>query len=313
MKGRILNIQRMSTEDGPGLRTTVFLKGCSLKCNWCHNPESIKPKKEFEWFGTRCIGCQSCIKACKQNAIKFTQKGIIFDEQACIKCLACAEECPTNAIEVKGIDWEATNIFKELVKDKAYFGKEGGVTLSGGEALYQADFAIELCKLLKKEGLHVAIDTCGQIKYEKLEKSLEYVDLFLYDVKLMNPDLHKKYTGVDNTLILENLKKLAEKIIKNKSSKLWIRTPIIPDSTSNLENIKAIKKFINENIYEAVERWELCAFNNLCSSKYQRLGRVWQYEGVEKIDKDSADLILEAAKKDSKISNITYLTGSLKL
>ncbi len=313
MTGRVLNIQRMSTEDGPGLRTTVFLKGCPLKCRWCHNPESIKFYKQLEWFESRCISCGNCTLACRNDALIMTDKGIVFDQEKCIKCLKCVESCPTNAIEVKGIDWEPNALVEELLKDKAYFGENGGITLSGGEALAQSDFAIAVCKLLCEKGQNIAIDTCGEVKYEALQKVSEYADLFLYDIKIMDVELHKKYTGVDNLLILDNLIKLADKLRKDKSAKIWIRTPLIPKATDSLENIIAIKDFINLNIADVVERWELCAFNNLCASKYERLGSHWEYEGVEKIEKDYADEILRSAKLNSKISDRTFLTGSTKL
>ena len=162
-KGLILNIQRMSTEDGPGLRTTVFFKGCPLSCAWCHNPESISFKKEHEWFDTRCMMCKMCIANCPNHAISFKNGKLLFNEKECALCMKCTVACPTNALEAKGVGYEAQELFSELMKDAAYFADDGGVTLSGGEALMQSAFAAEVIKLLHEAGVHTAVDTCGLV------------------------------------------------------------------------------------------------------------------------------------------------------
>ncbi|MDR3186528.1 MAG: glycyl-radical enzyme activating protein [Christensenellaceae bacterium] len=271
MDATILDIQRMSTEDGPGLRTTVFFKGCNLVCGWCHNPESINFKPDPNWFLSKCIGCSTCKTSCSHGAIIRNEDGIQFDRKKCQSCGACAKRCPSNAIELKGKKIHVTKLFNELIKDEAYFGPEGGVTLSGGEVMMQAEVATELARLLKNKGINVAIDTAGCYDYRLLEKIMPYVDLILYDLKVFNPIEHMSLTRVDNKLILENYKRLIVSKVR-----LWIRTPIIQNATDTDENILGLAEFIKEAGYP--ERWELCAFNNLCRSKYERLGIEWQYK-----------------------------------
>jgi len=268
---RILNIQRMSTEDGPGLRTTVFFKGCPLSCTWCHNPESIVPTYQKEWIKVRCIGCHLCIEHCPKHALVSTPTGIITDPEKCDLCLQCVEQCPTGAMSRIGKPMTVSALFKEVIKDTAYFNGDGGVSLSGGEVLSQSKEVLELCIKLKEHGISVAIDTSGFAPYASIEGLLPFVDLFLYDLKLANSGLHKRYCGVDNELIKENLKKLSATAVK-----IWIRTPIIPNATDTNENISAIAVFLKENQIR-YDRWELCAFNNLCRDKYVRLNRSWDF------------------------------------
>ena len=280
-KGVILNLQRMSTEDGPGIRTTVFFKGCTLACEWCHNPESISFSKEHEWFDNQCIRCKSCIKICPNDAVSFTDEKLNIDYGLCETCMECAKVCPANALEAKGNDWEADQLYNELIKDKAYFGNEGGVTLSGGEVLAQADFAYKVLSKLRENNIHTAVDTCGHISFENIEKVFEVTSLFLYDLKLHDNVLHKKYTGIGNELILENFNKLIKKVRQATDTKLWVRTPLIPDITDTETNIIGLAEIIKNNA-ESIERWELLAFNNLCESKYERLKKQWNFKGLTK-------------------------------
>jgi len=174
----------MSTEDGPGLRTTVFFKGCSLNCLWCHNPESISPKPQIQWLGTSCIGCGICVKTCPELALEKTEKGIIINRSLCNGCGLCTEECPTIAMELLGKKWNVHDLACELIKDRAYFEPSGGgVTLSGGEAALQNDFCLSLLKELKERGIQTALDTCGQVSQSWLTSLLPYVDILLYDIK----------------------------------------------------------------------------------------------------------------------------------
>ena len=306
----VLDIQRMSTEDGPGLRTTVFLKGCNLRCAWCHNPESIDARPVVQWNRVRCIDCDSCRSICKNGALVHGESGISIDDEQCVLCLACVHECPSGALGVRGEYFERSELLKELLKDRAYFGEEGGITISGGEPLLQAETVLWLLRELKREGLQTALDTAGLVPAKKLIEALAYTDLLLYDIKLFDSLLHKKYTGSGNEQILENLKKVA--LILNKNGqRLWIRTPIIPGATASKENIIAIGVFIAENLADAVERWELCAFNNLCKNKYHLLGLDWPYRDADLMPKaEMESLAQKAAEKVKGTGVAVFWTGA---
>lgn len=305
---RILNIQRMSTEDGPGIRTTVFLKGCPLACAWCHNPESLTTKIQKEWVQANCIFCLQCVDNCKQKALSLVNKEIITDSMLCTMCLECTDICPAKAMKKIGEDISAEQLCKELIKDKAYFNTQGGITLSGGEVLMQTDEVLKLCILLKENGIKIALDTSGFAAFKNFETLLPYVDLILYDLKILNEHRHKSLCKTGNKLILENLVKLSARNVS-----LWIRTPIIPSATDDEDNIREIAAFLQE---EAInfERWELCAFNNLCVSKYERLGFDWEYSHADLVSKDKLNQLLEAAKaiipdKPIMVTGLALLEG----
>jgi len=213
--GMVLEIQRMSTEDGPGLRTTVFLKGCPLACDWCHNPESISPTPQLVWQGTGCIGCRTCMDTCQNNALTLGPKGVVINRKRCQGCGHCADQCPSCAITLLGKRWFPQDLIRELVKDSAYFASsKGGVTLSGGEATLQPEFALQVFRKLQAMGIHTALDTCGMCAPGILEKLLPHVDLLLFDIKEMDSTRHKQFTGASNATILDNLRQLPE-LLKN--------------------------------------------------------------------------------------------------
>ena len=276
----------MSTEDGPGLRTTLFAKGCTLSCMWCHNPESIDPKSHIEWLGVRCIGCRGCIKVCPRHGITLDEDGMHTSPE-CDACGTCVKECPTEAREMKGIDYSPDELFAELIKDRAYWGGEGGVTLSGGEILMQPDDAAKLLSLLHDEGIHTAVDTCGFVSRNAIEKVIPYTDLFLYDLKLYDRDEHIRYTGQSNELILDNFEFLA-----GTGKRIWVRTPIIPGATDTDSNIKGIASVVRDR----VEKWELCAFNNLCIDKYERLGQEWTFKNSQLMTDRRMDELVDIAQ-----------------
>ena len=311
--GIILEIQRMSTEDGPGIRTTVFFKGCSLTCVWCHNPESISLKPEIHWIGSRCIGCRTCLKTCRLNALSLDGKGMRIDRSVCTGCGDCAEACPSTAMELLGHAWDLEALIAELIKDQAYFeASGGGITISGGEPTMQTPFASALLQGIKARGIHTALDTCGQCPQKSLETLLPFTDMVLFDVKLVDPQAHLAFTGHTNELILANLKQVAAHL-HGRGGVLWIRTPIIPQATDTPENLRAIGAFIAHNLNGCVQRWELCAFNNLCRDKYRRLDKVWGFKDCELIPKDRMEELAAVAKSSGVDQGIVYWSGATRL
>lgn len=302
---RYLDIQRMSSEDGPGLRTTIFFKGCSLACAWCHNPESITKKFQVHWLSNRCIGCGSCEGVCPNSALSRGEDGVHIDRRLCAGCCNCVSACPALALECKGVDAEPEALCHELVKDRAYFGRDGGVTLSGGEALLQ-EGAVELLRLLKAEGIQTAVDTCGMVFAEQLEAALPYTDLLLYDLKLLDDAEHQRWTGRSNALILRNLGTAA--LWAKGSGRLWVRTPIIPGATDSEANIRAIGERIAA--IGGAERWELCAFNNLCIDKYRRLDIDWAFRETPLVSKRTMEQLLAVARSTRACEDIRA-TGAL--
>jgi pyruvate formate lyase activating enzyme len=282
LHGTLLPLQRLSTEDGPGLRTTVFFKGCPLHCAWCHNPESLSARMQIQWFSTRCIACQTCVGTCPYGFLSMTAAGLTIDRGRCeqSECTGlCAQACPSGALESLGQTVSVEELLPELLKDRAYFDMSaGGVTLSGGEPTFQPDFTEALLRGLKEQGISTALDTCGLCSPATLDRLLPYTDLVLFDLKLLDPSYHAKLTGVSNTRILENLKHIRDYIQRQpEPPRLWIRTPLIPGATSSDGNLSAIGRYLAAHLEGTVSRWELCAFNNLCRDQYTRLDLEWAY------------------------------------
>lgn len=312
-KARVLNIQRMSTEDGPGIRTTVFFKGCTLACDWCHNPESISPKPQTVWNGEGCLACNTCVAVCPEGAARATDNGIAVDRKRCTACGTCAEECPAGVMEVLGEQWELDPLVDRVSRDRAYFkGSGGGITVSGGEPTLQAAFVGPFLQRCRERGLHTVLDTCGMSSEEKLRAVAAHADLVLYDLKLFDSALHRRHTGQPNERILDNAVALAQ-IVDHGGvpDGLWIRTPLVPGVTATEANIAAIGAFISEKLGNAVRRWELCAFNNLCANKYARLGRPWIYEGVPLLRRDELNALQKVAREAGVKEAVT--TGAARL
>jgi pyruvate formate lyase activating enzyme len=312
--GRILHLQRLSTEDGPGIRTTVFFKGCPLRCTWCHNPESLSSQPQTQWFAIRCIVCDTCLSVCPNHCLTRTDSGLSIDRNLCDGCGKCAEACPAGAIELLGKTISVDEILVELLKDRAYYEKSGGgVTLSGGEPTMQADFAEALLRTLKENGISTALDTCGLCSSATLDRLLPFTDLVLYDLKLYDADLHRQYTGSLNRQILDNLLHLLD--VQHSQSwpiKLWIRTPLIPGTTATRDNLTALGYYLSDEITGFVERWELCAFNNLCRDQYARLGLEWSYAQTPLMTSGELADCEQIAKSASCHPEIVHATGSTR-
>lgn len=315
VEATVLEIQRMSTEDGPGIRTTVFFKGCSLKCSWCHNPESIARRPQLHWIGNRCIGCLSCREVCPQQALSLDESGMHIDRSRCEGCGTCAEECPSTALALMGESWELQALVDEVIKDRVYFEKSnGGITISGGEPCLQPRFAAAFLKELKEKGVQTALDTCGLCSREALSAILPYATLVLFDLKEMDDSKHRQFTGSSNARILSNLKFVSEFIRSHVHPKaIWIRTPIIPAATDTETNIRAVGAFISDNLPGIVERWELCAFNNLCQDKYQRLDLEWAFSDAPLITKARMEQLAAVARQSGVNPDIVHWSGSTRL
>ncbi len=267
MKARIIDIKHFAIHDGNGIRTTVFFKGCPLNCVWCHNPESISPKKDIWINRNSCIKCLKCLK-CPNNAITIDKEGLItIDKEKCNFCGYCTEICPGNSISRIDKDITISEIIDEVQKDKIFYKtSDGGVTLSGGEPFLQKDFVLSLLKELKEKGFSTCVETSMYTDIETLKKAVKLVDKFFVDIKIFDNDLHKKFTGVSNKRILENFKFLAK-----NAKDIEVRIPLIPDITAtedNLSKTAAFIKKINPNI-----SIELLNYNSFGHSKYDKLNK----------------------------------------
>lgn len=310
----VLNIQRMSTEDGPGLRTTVFFKGCGLRCAWCHNPESISTHPELQWLESRCIGCRTCISACPRNALTADERGIQIDRALCDGCGTCAGECPATAMELMGERWTVDRLVAEVVKDRSYIlnSEGGGITASGGDPMVQAPFVAEFLRRCRAEGFHTALDTCGLGSEASFDLVLPHTDLVLFDLKLADESAHELHTGRSNERVLENLVRIRDRIRINGAPELWVRTPIIPGATDTDENIAGIGQLIESLLDGAVSRWELCAFNNLCRDKYARLGIEWRFRESGLLDKGMMEHLATVARHSVGKPGIVRWSGATR-
>lgn len=268
VRGLIFNIQRYSIHDGPGIRTTVFMKGCPLRCIWCANPEGQALKPEIFLNLEKCTGCGSCVQECPQEAIEIRREKSRTNRQVCIGCGKCAEVCPNEARSLMGKWISAKEVFEEIKRDGIFYERSGGgVTLSGGEPLAQPEFATSILGLCKGAYIHTALETCGHVKWGIFEEVLKFVDILLYDFKHMNPVKHKRYTGVSNRLILDNARRVSRKL----SIPMWARIPVIPGYNDSVENIEATAKFIAEELGNCVKRVSLLPYHRLGETKFERL------------------------------------------
>ncbi len=300
MKCLAMDVSRGTTHDGPGMRTTVFMKGCPLHCLWCQNPESINPINEVWWQADKCIGCFSCQQACEPETILCGPGGITVTRDRCTACGNCVDACPSKAMDFVGVPWTLDALIREVMKDKHYYDSfDGGVTVSGGEPLSQADFVAEFFLRLLELGVHTALDTCGFAPKSALDQVLPHTSAVLFDLKIFDPEQHRQFTGCSNQRILENFAYAADYIrnqrLQGREMTLWVRTPLIPDATATRENIAAIASYLKKTAGDVLDRWELCAFNSACAAKYQKMGLLWAYAEHGPMGQDIIQDIMDTA------------------
>ena len=272
-RGRIFDVRRFSTHDGDGIRTTVFFKGCPLRCAWCHNPEGISFERRPVWFAGRCMGCGDCAFAARNGGVRAGGDGMIVDPRAREDWDALMDACPTGALRWDSRDVSADELMAELMRDAPFFAHGGGVTLSGGDPLMQPGFAREILTRCRAEGVHTAVETELEAAWPDAQAVLECADLIYADLKLMDSELHRRYTGVDNGRILENLRRLLD---GEMGLRTVVRTPLIPGVTATQENLEAIARFLADALPQV--RYELLNYNPLAAAKYPLVGREYLFQ-----------------------------------
>jgi pyruvate formate lyase activating enzyme len=297
----IFDIRRYSINDWPGIRITIFMKGCPLRCKWCHNPESQSPEVQKLYTASKCIGAQDCIEVCPEDALTLTPEGIVTDYESCTLCGKCAEVCPSKAIEMSGKLYSAGELLAIIEKERVHIDQSGGgVTFSGGEPLMHPDFLIEMLKACGEKGIHRVVDTCGFAPTKTLLEVAKHTDLFLYDLKMMNPEQHKKWTGVDNRLILNNLKVLAE-----KGANINIRIPLIKNVNAEEDEIRVMAEFIADLPLKkrgSVQRLRgaspqpivnLLPYHNIASGKYKKLEILYDEGAMDELSEADIQKAIE--------------------
>jgi pyruvate formate lyase activating enzyme len=286
-KGLIFDIHRFSIHDGPGIRTTVFFKGCPLNCWWCHNPESQSSLPEKLVIASRCVRCGVCAQICPEHGIVMTESGVKTDRQRCSRCGACVEACFADASEMIGYEVDTASLYTLITRDCLFYDESvGGVTFSGGEPLSQPGFLTDILRLCRANGMHTAVDTSGYAPWELFERIIPYTNLFLYDVKLMDDERHKHFTGVSNHLILENLKK-----ISRLGTPLWIRFPLVPGINDDEENLEQMAAFLAD--IPGFQRLSLLPYHSAAESKYNGLEQTYALQGLPTYNATTLEKIKE--------------------
>ena len=282
----IFDIQKFSVHDGPGIRSLVFFKGCPLRCAWCSNPESQSKKPELVFFSNKCVGCRNCLSACRHGACRSDKDGgLRFDRRLCTGCGECAETCYADARVMLGRHMTVDDVLREVRRDAVFYRHSGGgVTLGGGEPALWPRFAARLLRALKAEGMHTAIETCGQVEYEEIERLLPYLDLVMYDVKHMDSAQHERYTGATNETVLANLDRLAAEDVE-----IVVRVPMIPGVNDDADNIGRTADFAASR---GIARIDLLPYHRYAQDKYARLGLEYGLAGLQP---PSAEHIAELA------------------
>jgi pyruvate formate lyase activating enzyme len=293
--GLIFNIQRFSIHDGPGIRTTVFFKGCPLRCFWCHNPEGLEAKREVQFTPGRCLGCGACVAACPQGAQVLGPQGRLYDRDRCQGCGACVAVCWAEALQMMGSVVSAESVMAEVLQDQPFYASSGGVTLSGGEPLRQPAFALEILRGCRAAGLHTAVETTLHAPWRHVASLLPLVDLFLVDIKQLDPAKHRAATGVSNERILANIRRLAA-----SGHALNVRIPVVPTVNDTPADIRAIAGFVRD-LQSArpagapALSLELLPFHQLAGDKYASLGRHYDAAHLAPPTKASMAALVQAA------------------
>lgn len=302
MQGVVTNIQRFSIHDGPGIRTTVFLKGCNLRCFWCHNPETWRPKAELQIFPSKCIGCGACLSVCPNHAHEMVDGEKVFHRDVCVGCGKCAETCYAEALVLAGKTMSVDEVVDEVLQDRAFYQNSGGgVTLSGGEPLLQLDFSYAILEACRQAGLHTAIETDANVRWQDMERILEVTDMVMSDLKHMNSEVHRQVTGVPNERIHENHRRLMA-----TEKPVIFRTPVVPTVNANAEDIGAIARFVRElcelrrqsGSSAACPSLELLPFHRLASDKYRSLGLEYAARDFATPTKAEMTALLEVAQAE---------------
>jgi len=288
--GLVFNIMRFAINDGPGIRTTVFLKGCQLNCWWCHNPESRLKKPELIYDVERCIRCGDCVRACPEGALELNAK-VTRNRQHCRLCAQCVDLCSTGAQELVGRWMSVSQVMEQILRDQIFFDQSsGGVTISGGEPMMQADFVEALAAACRARRIHTALDTCGDAEWQQIDRVRANVDLFLYDLKLMDPIKHEHFTGVRNDRILENLKRLAE-----RGSNITVRIPLIPGVNDDEGNLAAVSTFLAPL---GLRNIDLLPYHGIAAGKYDRLGLKYRMKDLIPFTTDNLRGVAERLRQD---------------
>lgn len=280
MKGIVFDIQKFCLHDGPGIRTTVFLKGCDMRCQWCHNPESFEPKVQLGFLEKNCTLCRACEAVCPMKVHSFHDEKHHIKRDDCISCGRCVDACPADALKLIGKEIDTEEVIREVLKDKKYYQtSKGGVTFSGGEATMQFDFLKELLTKAKDNELHTALETNGLINAERLKVLCQLVDLFLFDYKLTNNEEHKRWTGVGNDVISSNLE-----LLSKDGKEVILRCPIIPgvnDTEEHFEGIKAVKER-----YSNISKAEIMAYHDIGRNKWKEVGLDYKLQELKSATSD---------------------------